>query len=319
MALPDSASGTSGAHCFLPTPPFAETKRLARKYGCDIAVPNGPGIGNVLMFTRAVEELARASGRRLKVLTAPLNPSVGLISGEEPYPLWKENPFVSNIINSSDVDQSIISIINNEQDNIVQFGHMIENICFHYGIKPRNIRPSIFLSNQEMRWAIDQLADLPRPVICLHPYGTSSPLPDHPWNTREWLQLCGHLSEKGSLLELGKAGSDNKKLPTFRKNTNLREMMALVWASDMFIGFDSSIAHVATGFQIPAVVLWEPHQKLFIEERWQVGFAPAALSRWGYPQNRNIFLLGDRDDTIVELIRSWVDEKLRSVGAKCQG
>jgi hypothetical protein len=92
-------------------------------------------------------------------------------------------------------------------------------------------------------------------------------------------------------------------------------MMALVWASDLFIGFDSSIAHIATAFELPALVLWEPLRKVEIEERWQSGFAPAALSRWSYPQNRNLMILGDRGDTIINSVTDWLSFKLKLLGA----
>ena len=84
-------------------------------------------------------------------------------------------------------------------------------------------------------------------------------------------------------------------------------------ASDLFIGFDSSVAHIATAFELPALVLWEPVLKVEIEESKQAGFSTAALSRWGYPQNRNLMLLGDRDDTIVNIIADWANNVVKSL------
>ena len=89
--------------------------------------------------------------------------------------------------------------------------------------------------------------------------------------------------------------------------------MALVWASDLFVGFDSSVAHVACAFTIPSVVLWDPFRKLEIEERCNTYFAPAAMSRWGYPQNRNFMLLGIGRTKIVGRIADWVREFARSM------
>jgi len=285
--------------------PLEETKRLAAAHGCDIGIPNDSGIGNILMYTRVVEDLARVLGRPLAILTGRFKPAIGVVRGEEPFPIWRNNPFVSNIIDADLIDTEIMVTINKEKDNLCQFGHMIENIAYHYGIRPRHLRPSIYLSRAEQTWAINRLKSFRRPVVCLHPHGKSSPKPGHPWYEENWQKLIEQLEDSVTILEICKAVSEAKGLRTVKIRTKIRQMMALVWASDMFIGFDSSVAHVATAVEIPACVLWEPMRKLEIEERKQPGFAPAALARWSYPQNRNIMLLGDRDDTVINLILTW--------------
>lgn len=308
---PKDESGVDGQRCFLETPPLQETKRLAAQYGCDIAVPNLGGIGNILMYTRVVDDLARSLGRPLVMLTARLNPASGPVDGG-PFPLWRNNPFVERIVDADAIDPKIMMAINRENDNLCQFGHLIENIAYQYGVRPRCLRPSIYLDREEQAWALAQLRGARRPVICIHPHGTSSPAREHPWHEEQWKHLIGRLSQGATILELFKPGVDAKELPTLKIKSNLRQMMALVWGSDLFIGFDSSMAHVATAFQLPALVLWEPIRKLEIEERWQTGFAAAALSRWSYPQNRNLQLLGDRDSTMVDLIVDWADDVMKS-------
>jgi hypothetical protein len=300
---------------FLETPPLKETKRLAALHGCDIGIPNDAGIGNILMYTRVVDDLARLIGHPLSILTGRLNPPVGIIDGEEHFPLWQNNPFVARIVDADLIDPEIMIQINRERENLCQFNHMIENIAFHYGVRPRFLRPSLYLSYEEQSWAIDKLKGLVRPIICLHPYGTSSPMPDHPWYKDNWEKLLVHLNRRGTVLEIFKAGPEDKQLRTFKIETSLRQMMSLVWASDLFIGFDSSVAHIATAFDVPAAVLWEPVRKVELEEPRQAGFATAALSRWGYQQNRNLMILGDRDDTIINIIVDWVDNILKLLRA----
>jgi hypothetical protein len=310
-----NADRTDGRRYFLETAPLEETKRLATIHGCDIGIPNDAGIGNVLMYTRVVDELARLLGRPLMILTARLNPLIGVIDGEDPFPLWENNPFVGGIVDADSIDPEIMIKINRERENLCQFTHMIENIAYHYGLRPRFLRPSIYLSKQEQSWALEKLRDLRRPIICLHPHGTSSPKPGHPWYEENWQKFLGRLERRTTVLEIFKVGTEAKLLNTFKVETNLRQMMSLVWASDLFVGFDSSVAHIATAFELPAVVLWEPIRKIEMEERRQAGFAPAALSRWSYPQNRNLMLLGDRDDTILNIIVDWVENILRSLRA----
>jgi hypothetical protein len=83
-------------------------------------------------------------------------------------------------------------------------------------------------------------------------------------------------------------------------------MFALVWACDCFIGFDSGPMHVAAAFDRPSLVLWDPERKLVAVESWQKGFWQAVMLRWGYPENRNLMLLGERSDEIIVLIEQWL-------------
>ncbi len=312
--MPQTDPDLDGARCLLPEVPLARTQALAREFDCDLAVPSQTGLGNVLVYSRIVDDFARRLGRPLRLLTGPLKTFAGAVQGEEAYPVWAENPHIGMIVDPTGPLGSPLSDIEREQDNLCQFGHVIENIAFHYDLRPSALRPSIYLSQAEAAGALERLSQLPRPLICIHPYGTSSPLEGHPWHTTNWLRLIDRLQAHGSLFEVGIDGAEDKRLGLPRYRTTIREMLALVWASDIFIGFDSSVAHVATAFERPAAVLWEPIRKVEIEERFQRGFAAAAISRWGYAQNRNLVLLGDREDEIVSLIEAFTLDRLRSMG-----
>jgi len=159
------------------------------------------------------------------------------------------------------------------------------------------------------------LAHIPRPILCIHPYGTSSPLPEHPWHRQEWELLLEQLPPRISVVELGMAGRDHKGLDVHRFDTTLREMMGILWACDMFIGFDSSPAHMATAFEKPATVLWDPLRKNELDERFRPGYGPAAMHRWGYPDNNNLVLLGETNGEIRAEILHWVVDTCRSIGA----
>jgi len=308
------SASPDGARCLLPQSPLSSSRALAERFGCDLAIPSKTGMGNVLMYTRLVEDLSRRLGRPLTLLSGPMRTAAGRVEDEEPYPVWGENPHVGGIIDPSDRHAEDLLQIEVEQDNLCQFGHLIENLAFHYDVRPSALRPSLFLSRAECMGAMERLRDLPRPLICLHPYGTSSPLPGHGWHLDNWRMLIERIAPLGSLFEVGLDSIEHKNLGLPRFRTRVREMMALVWASDLFIGFDSSVAHIATAFEKPAIVLWEPIRKVEIEERYQQGFGAAAVSRWGYPQNRNLMLLGDRGEEIIDVIEHQARKHLSSVG-----
>lgn len=312
QTTPTTVQLHQGNTSFLRTPPFQASKHYAQLHGCDLAVPNLGGIGNLLMFTRLVEDYALAAGRRLRLLTAPFRPDVGIVENEEAYPIWANNPFVEEIRNADEIDPAIMPAVEAENDNCCQYSHVVENICSAYGLRPRALRASLYLTASEMAWALDQLAGQPRPVIALHPYSTTAPGPGHPWHRQRWLALVAELKHRGTVLEVHKHDADDRGLPTLRLATTLRQMFALIWASDVFVGLDSSPSHVATAFCKPAVVLWEPMQKLRAEEGSQAGFGPAVLMRWGYPQNRNLFLLGERGNEVIDQVLHYVDTEVAS-------
>ncbi|KZB93575.1 hypothetical protein AVM11_11960 [Sphingomonas melonis TY] len=296
--------------CYLPNPLAA----LCRAYGCDLAVPSVTGIGDILMYTPLVREVAMRLGRPVELLTGPIRPidGVGTVQGEEAYPIWRANPFVGTIVDLETCPPDVSRQIHAAHEKHCHFGHVIENICAEYGIVPQAIRPDLYLTETECRAALALLADLPRPILCIHPHGTSSPGPAHPWHTDEWRALIAGLPAGMTVLEVGMSGREEKDLPTRRFRTTLREMMALVWASDLVVGFDSSVAHVATAFSKPTLVLWEPVQKAQIDLVEQPGLGAAAITRWGYSQNRNLVLLNDIHHDIRRLVAEWIATRLRA-------
>ncbi len=297
---------------FLPTTPFQKTWAHAKEYGCDLALPNGVGVGNLVCFTRLVEEYARRAGRPLRVLTAPLSLVVGLHPREGPYPFWEGNPFVEDIVNADEIDPEIMRAVVLEQDNYVQFSHLIENICHVHGLRPRRLRGSLFLSPDEQRRALETLAEVPRPVVCLHPGGSSSSTNGR-WRDSAWNELVDALSPTAGLVQLGLADFDEKGLGIFHPDTTLREAAAILWASDLFIGFDSGLAHLATAVECTAIVLWDAVRKSRLEEYKEPGFASATMLRWSYPQNRNLLILGERDDELLQLVLREARERLGSL------
>jgi hypothetical protein len=291
---------------FHSTGPFEHARRHAAEHDCDLSVPNGAGLGNVICFTPLVEALARRLGRRLRLLTAPLSTLVPSERGGSAYPVWENNPYVGEIVNADEIDHRIMQQIRAEQNNLCQFGHFIENVCLAYGLIPRALRPSLFLHTEEQARALDWLAELPRPVVCVHAGGSASSPADSPWFLERWRALTARLVGEVSFVQVGRAGFDQKELGIASPRLRVREMMAVIWASDLFVGFDSAPAHVATAFQRPALVLFDVRQKSIIEDRHHLGFAPASMLRWSYPQNRNLMILGEKDEEVLHLCAEFI-------------
>ncbi len=295
---------------FLNTPPFYYSRNYMEKYECDLAVPNGDGIGNIICYTRLVEEYAMEMGCALKLLTAPIRPVVGVVKKESLYPIWENNPFVASIVNADEIDPDIMKKVVLEQDNYCQFNHFIENLCANFELRPKKLKPSLFLSMAEMKWGLDFLSKFKRPVICLHPSGNSASSPISPWFENEWKNIIEFFDQEVSFIQLGKHGQDLNKLGVPFPKTTLREVMALIWASDIFMGFDSGLAHIATAFDKPALVLWDSIKKSKMEECKENGFSSAVMMRWAYPQNRNLTILGEKNHEVSKLCKQFILENI---------
>lgn len=298
------------ANRFFKTPPFEQSKSIASQLGADLAIPNGRGIGNVLCFSRLVESFSKTIGRRISIATSPINPAVGIVENERAFPIWENNPFIKEIKNCDEFDKSLIEIINAEQDNCCQFNHFIQNICLAYEVPCDSLRPSLFLKTEEMSWAMDTLSSLRRPLVCMHIGGTSSPYSDDPWYVENWKSLVNN-NHNMEFIQLGKQGFDIKEVGIQCYKTSIREVMSLIWGCDIFIGFDSALAHIATAFQKPTAVLWDVERKNNIEEPYQKGFGPSALTRWSYPQNKNYMMLGEKDNELIKLLNFFLEEEHR--------
>jgi hypothetical protein len=298
-------SQTSGR--FYSTSPFEAAKRHSAEAGADLAVPNGPGVGDVICFSRLVEDQARHLGRPIKLLTAPIELRYGPYDRDGPFPVWDHNPFVEEIINSDSISEGIMRDVILEKDNQFQFSHVIYNIGRSYNVAPLVVRPSLFLAVHEMRWALSILANLRRPLICLLPSSGSSTPEGLPWHQERWIELIERNAKRVGFVQLGRRDHRFRSLPIPYVETSLREAFALIWASDAFVGFDSGLAHAAASFSKPSVVLWDAVYKAAREERKEPGFAIAALSRWGYSSNTNILILGERDREVLDLISEFFD------------
>ena len=274
-------------------------------------MPNGPGVGDILCFTRLVEDYARRVGRPIRLLTAPIELRYGTHPRDGPFPIWANNPFVQEIVNSDAIDESIMSDVIIEKDNHFQFSHVIYNVGCCYGVAPVLVRPSLFLTHEEMKWALAAVGHIRRPLVCFLPSSGSSTPPGLPWHQERWIELIERYDRKVGFVRLGQRDHRFNSLPAPHIETSLREAFALIWAADAFVGFDSGMAHAAAAFSKSSAVLWDAVYKATREERKEAGFAVAALSRWGYPSNTNIIILGEKNHEALDVISSFLDEIVR--------
>lgn len=272
-----------------------KTKAFAEKHNVDLAIPNckGSGVGNAIVYTRLVEDFARFKGRPISIITGPLSPKVGVVPEEKPFALWENNPFVEKILDAYLIDEAEFIKVDLERKTLVQLNHVIENIGFAFGIRPRELRASLFLSEEEMRWALTQLRNLPRPLICLHPGGTSRSTAGNFWENRAWFAIVEELKHRAGFFQVGRPEFGDIDLHLNNPARTLRQTMALIWASDIFLGFDSTPMHIATAFNVPTIAIFDMEKKFLHEGKFSDTHIPSVMLRWSYPNNRNVAIMSN--------------------------
>lgn len=295
---------------FLETEPFFYTKKYSLEYDCDLALPSWAALGTMVVYTRLIEAMALKLGRPLKILTAPhYYTTEGIAVNENKYPIIDQNPYIKEIVNADLIDLKIMRLVSSEMDNFSQLGHITENICAPWGLRPRQFHGDLYLTKEEKQKALEQLSHLPRPLVALCPYGKSSPLNDTPWYEKKWQLLIEKLKDTITFFQIGHDKNHQKNLPIYTpKDTTVREMMALIWASDIYIGFDTGPSHIAAAFEKPTMVLWDAVRKSELEDEKEKGFSLATLGRWTYPHTKNITLLGEREDEAIDWIIEFIQD-----------
>ena len=295
----------------LDTEPFERSRTYAARYDCDLALAsNYLGLGSLVCFTPLVEAMARRLGRPIRLLTT----SYDTYGKTDPHPIWLHNPYVGEIVDADAIDPNINWDLMREAHNFCQCGHITENLLAEYGLKPRRLRGTIYLSEEEQRRAFECLSHLPRPLLCLNPHGYSAPLPPSPWYQERWLELIERLKGRVGMFMIGFEEGTRKEMPVFQPDTTIREMMGLIWAADAYVGFDGGPSHIAPAVETPAVVLWDAVRKVALEEEKNPGFATAMMNRWAWPQNLNLMILGERHSEILDRIIDHLDGLFASQG-----
>ena len=297
------------------TEPFYYAKKYAKQYNCDLAIASNVGLGSLVCFSPLIEAMSRQLGRQIKLLTTSYKHYQNRqLDNAVPHPVWLNNPYISEIVDADKIDFQISFDLLKESHNFCQSKHNIENMLNAYNLRPARLHGDLYLSSSEMAWAIKQLAHLPRPVIAICPDGTSASLESSPWYKEKWSKLIRVLNGKASFVQLGSYGFKDKEFDIFKPKTTIRQLMALVWASDLYVGFDGGVSHIASAFEVPSVVLWDAVRKVELEEDKCEGFSTAMMNRWAYPQNENLVILGETNDEIFSQCVEFIIGRLATAG-----
>lgn len=150
--------------------------------------------------------------------------------------------------------------------------HIIAEMCAQAGLTGEiALRPYLHLTDEERAAG----RRFPR-QIALHSTGLAAaiPYPTKEWGAARFAEVARQLAPDAQLIQLG-AASD-PALPValdLRGKTRLREAAAILAASDVFIGLEGFLTHLARAVDCPAVVVFG-------------GRASPAI--FGYTANRNL-------------------------------
>ncbi|MFM8552672.1 MAG: glycosyltransferase family 9 protein [Nitrospiraceae bacterium] len=147
------------------------------------------------------------------------------------------------------------------------------------GLEPgAPVRPRLVLTDGERQEAIERLKALPSRHIVVHPGGFSA----RQWQLGHYLGLIQRLAEEGYGVVLSGSQSERDR---FRAETRwagatgglildvmgvvtLRQLMAIIGASQALVSGSTGPAHIAAGLGVPTVSLFDPRRNQ-LPTRWQ--------------------------------------------------
>lgn len=140
------------------------------------------------------------------------------------------------------------------------------------------VRPRLVLTDDERQEAAVRLNALPVPRVVVHPGGFSS----RQWKLRHYLDLAQRLAEDGYGVvlsgsqterdrfrdETGWRGSAHGSILDVMGTVTLRQLMAMIGASQALVSGSTGPAHIAAGLGVPTVSLFDPRRNQ-LPTRWQ--------------------------------------------------
>jgi len=141
------------------------------------------------------------------------------------------------------------------------------------GVEPLYSPPVLYLTDDEKKWGIEVLSDIKRPLVAIHP-GSGGSADNWSYNHYELLTRL-LINEGYGIVITGKKGEtetfqllSSENILDLRDRTSLRELMAVIYASDLFVSASTGPMHIASALGIPTVSLFSSR-------------APINPKRWG--------------------------------------
>ena len=166
------------------------------------------------------------------------------------------------------------------------------------GIRAELERPSLYLREEEKRWARRLLDGIPTPVIAINP---SSGGTSRNWPFERYRDLTRKLKEIGfGIVITGDKGPemDIGKILDLRGKTSVRKLMAVLEAVSVLISSSTGPMHIACALDTPTVSLFYPE-------------GVAGPTRWGPLHPRSIVFTSEPGDQHLESIS--IDEVIAAV------
>jgi ADP-heptose:LPS heptosyltransferase len=231
------------------------------------------GIGDILLTTPAIRSLKRRyPSCRIHVYCA-LEPHKEALMN---------NPYIDRLIFVGIWGRKIINLLRRTglaAFHITNYGNLGPNyyrksaaeiIGEKLGIEVDDSRPDCFLTEEEEREARRITSEYPNPVAIQIASKSSN---NKSWLIENWERLIVN-NPRYNFLQLGLADEELiRGAVDLRGKTTLRQAFGVVKTVRAFIGPDSALAHAATAFRTPAVVL----------------FGASTPMVWGHTTNKNLY------------------------------
>jgi ADP-heptose:LPS heptosyltransferase len=142
------------------------------------------------------------------------------------------------------------------RDEIKHPPHFVDHLAVVAGVELKDRIPKLSVSEVEVSTVIEKFGiDFNIPTIIIHAEPTTT---NRQWRIDRWKMLCLKLSSDFQIVQVGVRKSTIRcnYVHSLVGKTSLREMMIMVSMCKLVICVDSGIAHIATAFGVPNVVLF---------------------------------------------------------------
>lgn len=132
--------------------------------------------------------------------------------------------------------------------------NILESVFNSLNIKNYKYKSYYYLTGKEDGWARNKLLNLRRPIIAIN---TKSKESVKNWPKENWLELIKRLKHQVSLIQLGDHTEEEfGDVLKYAGKLTMRESCAILGQTNLFIGPDSFLMHVANGLKVPGVIIF---------------------------------------------------------------